>query len=213
MSSKKPTVEVELGRLQLETFGYFLHETNPENGLVLDKTAPGWPSSIAATGLALASYPVAVERGFITRDAAIKTVLTTLRFFWNSLQGPEPDATGYHGFYYHFLDMQTGRCAWQCELSTADGAIAPWAVVASLPFTPEIVLPAIDYLINEVKLKTGNPYGFKATFNPTYPHRSRNPYGWISQWHYGINQDCFAFKAIELKTRDYQNAIPKVIKA
>ena len=39
------------------------------------------------------------------------------------------------------------------------------------------------------------------------------PMGWISQWHYGINQDCFAFKDIELKTRDYQNAIPKVIKA
>ena len=53
--------------LQRETFSYFLHETNPQNGLVRDKTAPDWPSSIAATGLALAAYPVAVERGFITR--------------------------------------------------------------------------------------------------------------------------------------------------
>ena len=34
-----------------------------------------------------------------------------------------PDATGYHGFCYHFLDMQTGRRAWQCELSTVDSAI------------------------------------------------------------------------------------------
>jgi hypothetical protein len=75
---------------------------------VLDKTAPNWPASIAATGLALAVYPVAVERGFITRAAAIETILATLRFFWNSPQGTEPDATGYHGFYYHFLDMQTG---------------------------------------------------------------------------------------------------------
>ncbi len=123
MSSKKTTAETELERLQCETFGYFLHETNPENGLVSDKTAPNWPSSIAATGLALASYPVAVERGFITRDSAIETVLTTLRFFWNSLQGPEPDATGYHGFYYHFLDMKTGQRAWKCELSTVDSAI------------------------------------------------------------------------------------------
>jgi hypothetical protein len=50
-------------------------------------------------------------------------VLTTLRFFWNSRQGPEPDATGYHGFYYHFLDMHTGKRAWKCELSTVDSAI------------------------------------------------------------------------------------------
>ncbi len=69
-----------------------------------------------------------------------------------------------------------------------DGTIAPWAVVSSLPFAPEIVLPAIDYMVNEVKLTEGNLYGFKATFNPTYPHKSKNPYGWVSPWHFGINQ-------------------------
>jgi len=385
--------DAELESLQRDTFSYFLYETNPQNGLMLDKTAPDWPASIAATGLALAVYPVAIERSFITRAAAIDRVLATLRFFWNSPQGPQPDATGYHGFYYHFLDMQTGRRAWQCELSTVDsailfagvltarayfdadapeekeirtladalyrradwswaqnggatvthgwkpesgfleyrwegydealvlyvlglgspthplpeesyaawastyewkssygydylyagplfthqishvwidfrgiqdafmrdkgidyfentrratcvqreyaidnplefagygkdcwgitasdgpgpdtiklngierrffdylgrgvpygpddGTVGPWAVVASLPFAPEIVLPAIDYLVHQVDLKMGNPYGFKATFNPTYPDKSGNPYGWVSPWHYGINQ-------------------------
>ncbi len=115
-----PAIDAELQKLQQETFGYFLHETNPVNGLVIDKTAPNWPASIAATGLALACYPVSVERGFMTRAAAVERTLTTLRFFWNSSQGPGPDATGYQGFYYHFLDMQTGRRAWQCELSTVD---------------------------------------------------------------------------------------------
>jgi hypothetical protein len=52
-----------LEKLQRESFDYFLYETNPANGLVKDKTAPEWPSSIAATGMALACYPVAVERG------------------------------------------------------------------------------------------------------------------------------------------------------
>ena len=122
MSSKKLTVDAELENLQRETFDYFLHETNPANGLVIDKTAADWPASIAATGLALACYPVSVERGFMTRAAAVERTLATLRFFWNSPQGPEPDATGYRGFYYHFLDMQTGRRAWQCELSTVDSA-------------------------------------------------------------------------------------------
>ena len=122
MSSAKFAIETELQKLQQETFDFFLHETNPANGLVIDKTAPNWPASIAATGLALACYPVSVERGFMTRVAAIERTLATLRFFWNSPQGPEPDATGYKGFYYHFLDMQMGRRAWQCELSTVDSA-------------------------------------------------------------------------------------------
>jgi hypothetical protein len=393
MNTEKPTVDAELESLQREAFSYFLHETNPQNGLVRDKTAPNWPASIAATGLALAVYPVAVERGFITRAAAIQTILSPLRFFWNSGQGPEPDATGYHGFYYHFLDMETGRRAWQCELSTVDsaillvgaltvgayfdadttdereirtlaaalyrradwrwaqnggatvthgwkpesgflkwrwegydealvlyilalgsptyplpaesytawastyrwehyygydylysgplfthqlshiwvdfrgiqdafmrvkgidyfensrratyvqrdyaienphkfahygkhcwgltasegpgpatinvagverqffdyvgrgvpygpddGTIAPWALAASLPFAPEIVLPALDHCIHELKLTESNRHGFKASFNPTYPDPSGNPHGWVSPWHFGLNE-------------------------
>ena len=122
MTVKDRTVDAELEQLQRETFDYFLYETNPANGLVIDKTAAGWPASIAATGLGLACYPVAVQRGFMARAAAVERTLTTLRFFWNSPQGPEPDVTGYKGFYYHFLDMQTGRRVWQCELSTVDSA-------------------------------------------------------------------------------------------
>ena len=123
MDTDTRRVDAELESLQRDTFSYFLRETNPHNGLVLDKTAPDWPASIAATGLALAVYPVAVERRFITRAAAIERILATLRFFWNGRQGPEPDATGYRGFYYHFPDMRTGQRAWQCELSTVDSAI------------------------------------------------------------------------------------------
>src|ERR1700674_3571768 len=393
MGTMKLTVEAELEKLQRESFGYFLHETNPANGLVIDKTASDWPASIAATGLALACYPVSVERGFMPRAAAVERTLNTLRFFWNSPQGPEADATGYHGFYYHFLDMRTGRRAWQCELSTVDsafllagaltagmyfdaniadeneiriladalyrradwqwaqnqgatvthgwrpesgfleyrwegydeamllyilglgspthplpqssyvvwastyrwescygyeylysgplfthqlshvwidfrgiqddfmrdkgidyfensrratyvqrqyaianplkfagygphcwgltasegpgpasikvsgiertffdyvgrgvpygpddGTLAPWAVVASLPFAPEIVLPTLEYCIHQAKLTELNPYGFKASFNPTYPGKSDSSDGWVSEWHFGLNQ-------------------------
>jgi hypothetical protein len=382
-----------LDELQWETFEYFLKEVNPANGLIADKTRKDWPASIAATGLALAAYPVGAERGFMGREEAAERTLTTLRFFKHSPQGPGPDATGYKGFYYHFLDMQTGRRCWKCELSTVDsafllagalasaayfqheteaeheirtladelyiradwqwaqngkatlthgwkpesgfinyrwegydealllyvlalgsptrplpeesytawlstyqwkriygreflyagplfihqlshiwidfsgiqdvfmrargsdyfensrlatyiqqeyairnpheyalygdrcwgisasdgpgpatlkiggiervfydylargapygpddGTIAPWAVVASLPFAPEIVLPTIRYFIDEVKLKKIHQYGFKATFNPTYPANSESEYGWVSQYNYGLNQ-------------------------
>ena len=109
-----------LDRLQRETFEYFLNEANPANGLVADKTRADWPASIAATGLALAAYPVGVTRRFMAREEAVERTLTTLRFFWNSIQSMAADATGYKGFYYHFLDMNEGRRAWKCELSTID---------------------------------------------------------------------------------------------
>lgn len=112
-----------LAALQRRSFDYFVHEANPHNGLIADRSARGSPASIAAVGLALTAYPVGVARGFMTREQARARTLATLRFFWNSRQGPEPDATGYKGFYYHFLDMETGRRVWRSELSTIDTAL------------------------------------------------------------------------------------------
>lgn len=109
-----------LDDIQRDTFGYFLRETNRANGLVPDNTRTGAPCSIAAVGFALTSYAIGAERGFITRAEAVERTLVTLRFFWNSEQSDAPDATGYKGFYYHFLDMQTGRRTWKSELSTID---------------------------------------------------------------------------------------------
>jgi hypothetical protein len=109
-----------VGDLQRDAFKYFLHQANPANGLVRDNAQADSPASIAAVGFALAAYAVGVGRGFITRAAAAERTLTTLRFFSTSPQGPQPDATGYKGFYYHFLDMETGRRVWKCELSTID---------------------------------------------------------------------------------------------
>jgi hypothetical protein len=50
------------------------------------------------------------------------------------------------------------------------------------------VLPALDYYIHEAKLTVLNPYGFKASFNATYPAKFGNSHGWVSSWHYGLNQ-------------------------
>ena len=100
-----------LQRLQQRAFAFFQCEVNPLNGLIADKTHEGWPASIAATGLALACYPVGIERGFMTRRVALDRTLAALRFFAAAPQGEQPDATGYRGFYYHFLGMQDGRRA------------------------------------------------------------------------------------------------------
>jgi hypothetical protein len=380
-------------QLEREAFQYFVAEVNPENGLVRDKTQAGSPSSIAAVGLALTAYPVAVERGFLSREQARARTLTTLSFFFGSPQSSAPDATGYRGFYYHFLDMESGRRVWDCELSTMDsalfiagaltaaayfdedekteteirntadalyrrvdwewatnggptmshgwtpetgflacrwegysealilyalalgspthpipaqsysawastyewkkiygvellyagalfihqlshvwidfrgiqddfmarygldyfensrratlvqqeyavhnpngfkhygrdcwgitasdgpgpatfdvdgverlffgycgrgapfgqddGTVSPWAVVTSLPFAPEIVLPTTRYFIDEVRLKDRHIYGFEASFNATYPEKSDSEFGWVSPWIFGLNQ-------------------------
>ncbi len=112
-----------LRHLQEHSFGYFVHEVNRGNGLVLDKTEEDWPASIAAVGMALTAYPVGVHRHFMTRAEAVERTLTTLRFFAGSEQGEGEDATGYRGFYYHFLHMKSGRRAWKSELSSIDSAL------------------------------------------------------------------------------------------
>jgi hypothetical protein len=128
LSSRSPSDRAEeadekdLLRLQRASFGYFLHETDVATGLVRDSTHVGSPASIAAVGLGLTAYIVGCERGFMSHEEARALSLTTLRFLLNSPQGPEPDAAGYRGFFYHFLSMDSGRRVWDCELSTIDTA-------------------------------------------------------------------------------------------
>jgi hypothetical protein len=383
-----------LDSLLQETFSHFLNEVNVNTGLITDKTMPGSPSSVAVIGLGLCCYIVGVNRGLITKADAIQKTLVILRFFSAGHQGTEPDAMGYKGFYYHFLDMETGKRAWTCELSTVDtaffiagvltaagyftadsqdeleirtladqvyrridwtwalngtanichgwnaesgflpyywkddyseahllyifalgsptfaigkegydqwtatfkwetiygiahlysgplfihqlsqiwidfrgirdefnrktgidyfensrratyvqqqyaienshhfahyskncwgftasdgpgnqtviigdqqrtfydyisrgapfgpddGTVSPWAVVASLPFAPEIVIETIRHAIERLHLKSHQQYGFNASFNPTYPEKSRNSNGWVSPWIFGLNQ-------------------------
>jgi len=109
-----------LDRFQRGAFNYFLEQCDPGTGLVADTNRPGAPASIAVVGFALTCYLVGVERGWMTRADAARRTLVALRFFWNSQQGEQPGATGYKGFYYHFLDMRTGKRVWQCELSLID---------------------------------------------------------------------------------------------
>ena len=120
--------------LQRNSFDYFVHEVNRANGLVLDKTTADWPASIAAIGMALTAYLVGAERRFIERADAVRWTLTTLRFLAASDQGDAADATGHKGFYYHFLDMEAGRRAWRCELSSIDTALLVAGALAAAQY-------------------------------------------------------------------------------
>src|SRR3954454_11899539 len=95
-----------LDTVEVRTFRWFWETTNPKNGLVPDR----WPtrsfSSVAAIGFGLTAYVVGVERGYVTRAAAVDRIRTTLDFLYHAPQGPgATGVAGYKGFFYHFLDM------------------------------------------------------------------------------------------------------------
>ncbi|MEO5734855.1 MAG: glucoamylase family protein, partial [Rubrivivax sp.] len=126
--------EARLDTLQQHAFDYFLHEVNLDNGLVADTSSEGSVASIAAVGFALSAYPVGVERGWMNRADAVGRTLTAMRFFSASPQGTMVDGTGYKGFYYHFLDMRSGRRAGLCELSTVDTTFLIAGMLAAARF-------------------------------------------------------------------------------
>jgi hypothetical protein len=120
----KRTLPAFYEEIEKRTFRWFWDTVNRNNGLVPDR----WPtpsfSSIAAVGFALPVYAIGAERGWCTRAQARDLTLTTLRFFWNAPQGPDASGTaGYKGFYYHFLDMETGQRFRNVELSSVDTTI------------------------------------------------------------------------------------------
>ena len=69
-----------------------------------------------------------------------------------------------------------------------DGTVAPWVVVASLPFAPEIVIPTVRHLAD---LKLGGHarrYGFERSFNQTFRVDDSPTGWWVSPYYFGIDQ-------------------------
>jgi hypothetical protein len=110
-----------LADLHRRTFRYFWETSDARTGLVPDN----WPNpdfcSIAATGFALTAYCIGVRSRYVTRAAAARRALTTLRTFWNGPQGDARSGTmGHKGFFYHFLHMDSGLRYRTVELSSVD---------------------------------------------------------------------------------------------
>lgn len=126
----EPEDEAFLERVEANTFRWFWETTNPENGLVPDRAPNLSFSSVAAVGFGLTAIPVGIERGYITRKQGIDRVLATFDFFLNAPQGSEKAGmTGHRGFYYHFLDMDSGERFQTVELSTIDTALLMMGVL------------------------------------------------------------------------------------
>ncbi len=111
-----PSDDAFLNKLEEDTFSYFWNEVNPSNGLIKDSTNPGSPCSIAAVGFGLVAVCIAEKRGWIERKVAYNRILTTLKTFYNNLHNE-------HGFFYHFVDMNSGKRVWNSEVSSIDTAL------------------------------------------------------------------------------------------
>ena len=96
--------------------------------------------------------------------------------------GPGPATRRINGKTVRFYDYK-GR---GIPYGPDDGTLAPWAVAASLPFAPEIVLPFLHYFNEEFPEMTSK-YGFKCSYNPTFAS-PRNKPGWVSLGYYGLDQ-------------------------
>lgn len=131
-ASQKPFVEPSgapyqgtddqlLDEIQRTSFDFFWNEAGPKTGQVKDRAlANGGDtrdfSSIAATGFGLTSLCIGDRRGF-GKSADIKDrVRNTLRFLAN-------DVPHVHGFFYHFIHMNTGERWEKVELSSIDTAL------------------------------------------------------------------------------------------
>ena len=102
--------------ISIKLFNYFWNETSPRTGFIKDRNTPNIPSSIAATGFGLTAICIADYRDWILHEQAynrVKKTLTAIKY----------KAAHQHGFYYHFIDMDTGQRMWKSEVSSVDTAL------------------------------------------------------------------------------------------
>ncbi|MBP8000521.1 MAG: hypothetical protein KA314_12495 [Chloroflexi bacterium] len=98
--------------------------TSPGFGLIRDRF-PGSPgiASMAAVGFGLSAYPIGVEKGYITFAEGYDRANGTM----DTLLGMER----IEGFYFHFVDMDTGERAWESEISSIDTSLLLMGVLTA----------------------------------------------------------------------------------
>src|SRR5437763_8840579 len=106
-----------LDDVERRTFHFFWDLADPQTLLIPDRAPTPSFSSIAAVGFGLTAYGIGAERGYVTRAQAAARVLATLKSLLAN-----GEAT-HNGFYFHFLDMHTGRRFETVELSTIDSSL------------------------------------------------------------------------------------------
>lgn len=190
--------EQMLDSIEYRTFLYFMGEHHPEKGIVKDRSAAWSPSSIAATGFGIPAFAIGAERKWITREEAAKITLEILQFFIDKAQGDKPDGTGYKGFYYHFLKMDTGTREWNCELSSVDTGILMMGIIFARNFyikdneTESRIRQLAGKLLERVQwdfMRMADTGKFASTISMGWtPEKGLHDFGWT-----GYNEALFLY--------------------
>ncbi|GAB4577543.1 MAG: glucoamylase family protein [Anaerolineales bacterium] len=111
------------------SFNFFWEQANtkpdsPGYGLIRDRF-PGSEgiSSIASVGFGLTAYVIGIEKGYITYDEGYERVNKTL----DTLLAMDR----VEGFYFHFVSIDTGKRAWESEVSSIDTSILLMGVLTA----------------------------------------------------------------------------------
>ncbi len=124
-----------LEELQERTFNYFWDLADKDNYQIPDRYPTLTFSSIAATGFGLSSYLVGIEKGYITRESGAERTLQTLRALMSLPQNKsENEASGYHGFYYHFLSNDGATRYKKVELSSVDTGLLMAGILSVMSY-------------------------------------------------------------------------------
>jgi len=118
-----------LNKIEKDTLQYFTRFSDKITGLTKDSSRAGSPSSVAATGFALAAYAIGGSRGWIAPDYAYNRILTTLQTLRHK-------AAHEKGVFYHFLDARTGKRVWGSEASSIDTALAVAGALLAARYYP-----------------------------------------------------------------------------
>jgi len=104
-------------------FRFFIEHSSPASALVDDRARadgaryqPPVPASIAATGFGLTALSIAPDQGWLPMDQARKRIRASLKFLADR-------APQVHGWFYHFLDSETGERRNTSEVSSIDTAL------------------------------------------------------------------------------------------
>lgn len=100
---------------------FFWEQGSPSTGLVKDRSLNSafddhQVASIAATGFGLTALCIADKHRFFPSDKVRARVLTTLKFLREKMLRER-------GFFFHFVNMDTGARVWNSEISSIDTGI------------------------------------------------------------------------------------------
>jgi hypothetical protein len=145
-SSRARTSRAELvDDLERRACLYFYEQAPPDTGLVLDRTPVDGSrgrrvASIAATGFGLSALCIADEQGYLAPGEARLRTRKTLEYLARR-------APHHRGFFFHFLDAETGERAYGCELSSIDTA---WLLCGVIHAREYFATPEIRKLANQI---------------------------------------------------------------